>query len=175
MIDFDYRKPTTGRDILAAAPPGTQIHLYSDLAKDPRPAHKIIESLGRNNIILLQNPSKMNSGHWIGLSIHPEERKMYFFSSYGGRPDEEKNMWLTPYSRWSSGQYRNVLNDGMKYFAQRGWEIHYNDKHFQIEGDDTATCGIWTVAFLRSGQDPDKFATRRKRAEDYYRQYFKSD
>ena len=124
----------------------------------------------------------MNSGHWMGLSIHPERREIYYFSTYGGKPDIEKNKWLARDDRIRSDQYVDVFNDGLKQLQQQGWAIHYNDQHYQKPGDATATCGIYTAAFLRSGLNPDEFAelTRRLKSqlhgEDpaiiYYNQFF---
>lgn len=170
-MSFKY-KPRGGDEVLRAAPPGTRIFLYSDLCSKPDSAYNILRLLPRNSIILLQNPQKMNSGHWISLSFHPETKEVYFFSSYGGMPDREKNRWLSPQERNISGQMRNLLNDGLKEFARRGWVVHYNDYPFQQEGDKTATCGIWATAFMNSGLNPEEFERRHKNVEDYYQLYF---
>lgn len=172
MTDFNPFAPTTGQAVLNAAPVNTHLYLYSDLARDPREAVDIISSLGRNSIILYQDPSRMNSGHWVSLALHPERKEAYFFSSYGGKPDEEKNRWISQQQLASSGQARNVLNDGLKEYMKKGWEIHYNDFPFQKAGDQTATCGVWSTAFLNEGVDPDEFVRRRKSARDYFFKYF---
>lgn len=112
----------------------------------------------RNHIILLQDPDKMSSGHWLGLSIHPERREIFYFSSYGGKPDVEKHRWIPADSMIESHQSTDVFNDGLKELMEEdGWTIHYNQYRYQIEGDRTATCGIWTAAFLRTGMNPDDF------------------
>lgn len=165
-------KPRNGKEVLQAAPPGTALYLYSDLASDPRPPIEVLMSMSRDNIILLQNPDNMKSGHWVSLSFRPELRSVYFFSSYGGMPDREKMFWLSESKRKRSGQYRNVLNDGLKVLAQNGWTIHYNDYPFQRIGDKTATCGIWATAFMNSGMDPEEFEEYHLPVEDYYRMYF---
>lgn len=165
-------KPRSGVEVMKASPKGTEMFLYSDLCSRPGSAYDILCSLPRNSIILLQNPDKMNSGHWVSLSFHPETKEVYFFSSYGGMPDREKNKWLSMEGRRRSGQVRNLLNDGLKQFAKRGWQIHYNDYPYQIEGDSTATCGIWATAFMNSGLNPDEFEERHKSVFDYYRQFF---
>ena len=129
-----------------------------------------------NWIILLQDPKDMDSGHWMSLSIHPAKKEIYFFSTYGGKPDFEKNQWLTEDDQIQSGQNTNALNDALKQMALRGWTIHYNNHKYQKEGDKTATCGIWVAAFLNSGMNPDQFYAFNKRygldAVDYYRMYF---
>ena len=171
MNESIFYKPRTGTEMLRAAPPGTALHLYSDLASDPRPPYVVIKSLPRNNIILLQDPDKMTSGHWIALALHPESHEAFFFSSYGGKPDEEKLRWLSATDLRKSRQARNVINDGLKGLALHGWTVHYNDYPFQIEGDKTATCGLWSAAFLNSGANPDEFALFHQSPAYYYSKY----
>lgn len=174
MIERDMLyKPRRGDEMLRAAPAGTGLYMYSQLASDRRPALEVLSSLKRDNIILLQDPNKMTSGHWISLSFRPERKEAYFFSSYGGRPDEEKNRWLDQRGLRRSRQTRNIINDGLKELFRRGWTIYYNDNPYQREGDDTATCGIWSVAFLNSGMNPDEFAERHRSAKDYYDRFFR--
>lgn len=172
MTDFNFRKPTSGEEVLRAAPRGTKLYLYSDLANDPRDAETVLRSLGRNSLILYQDPDRMNSGHWVSLSFHPKRKEVYFFSSYGGMPDREKISWVNPYKLFLSGQIRNVINDGLKSLAEKGWTIHFNDFPFQHVGDGSATCGIWSTAFLNSGLNPDEFAENHRSVEYYFRKYF---
>ena len=80
-----------------------------------------------------------------------------------------------------SGQFMNIFNDGLRDLQKHGWEIHYNDYPYQKSGDETAVCGIYTAAFLRSGKNPDEFERETKRIEKrgmnpaiyYYRKYFR--
>lgn len=172
MNDRIYYQPRTGAEVLKAAPVGTRLYLYSELASDPRPPIVVLSSMGRDNLILLQDPDKMNTGHWIALSFHPETREAFFFSTYGGMPDREKMRWITHQELIRSHQGRNVINDGLRELAIRGWKIHYNDFPYQKEGDHTATCGIWSTAFLNSGQNPDDFSKNHLPVEEYYSLYF---
>lgn len=174
MNEFNYYRPTTGAQVLHAAPPGTSMFLYSDLASDPRPPQDVLmQRMGRNNIILYQDPNDMRSGHWTSLAFKPETREAFFFSSYGGMPDREKMSWLKKRDLRRSGQLRNVINDGLKWMAQHGWTVHYNDHPYQIEGDRSATCGIWSTAFLNSGLNPDEFFLVHEPVQRYYERYFK--
>lgn len=156
-----FYKPRTG-DEMARAVPGANVLLYSDICNRVAlfGVGRVLYDLFQRsplNIILLQDPDKMNTGHWMGLVIKPEKREIYFFSSYGGKPDFEKNKWLPQSDRIRSSQNINALNDGLKMMAKNGWTVHYNQYKYQREGDGTATCGIWTAAFLRSGMNPDEF------------------
>lgn len=161
------------------------IYLYSELcqrAKREGSLGLLVNMANRclDNVILLQDPDNMRSGHWTSLSFHPERREIYFFSTYGGKPDVEKNAWLAARDLRSSGQDINILNDGLKQLQQKGWKIHYNEYRYQNVGDDTACCGIYTAAFLRFGQDPEKFwdvnrkikASGQDPAVVYYKKYF---
>lgn len=176
MIDEIFYKPRTGEEVKRASG-GAPVYPYSQL-------NEMVEHLGientltmmfarsLKNIILLQDPRKMNSGHWLGLSYNPSKGEIYFFSSYGGKPDAEKNKWLTEDDQVESGQGVDVFNDGLKELAKKGYVIHYNDHPYQFEGDETATCGIWTVAFLNSDMNPDQFYRYNVRHHQGPVQYF---
>lgn len=87
-------------------------------------------------------------------------------------PDRRKMEWVSRRELYESGQARNILNDGLKEFARRGWVIHYNVYPFQVEGDGSATCGIWSAAFLNSGMNPDEFMYYHQPLSFYSRKYF---
>ena len=155
-------KPRTGDEVRRAIRSHPPIYLYSDLVRRMKVfgALPILENMMKrslDNLILVQDPKNMRSGHWTSLSFHPGEKRAYFFSSYGGKPDIEKNTWIPTSDLIASQQNANVLNDGLKELAYRGWEIHYNQYPYQRIGDHTATCGIWCAAFLNSGLNPDEF------------------
>lgn len=158
--------------MLDACPKGTKIYLYSRLARGARDPPSLLKKLGRYNLILLQDPKQMNSGHWTSLTLDGRRGLAYFFSSYGGKPDEEKVKWITHKQLKESGQLPNILNDLLKYLFLRGWAVYYNDFPYQIEGDDTASCGIWTSAFLNSGKNPDEFAAKHEPPSYYYKRLF---
>lgn len=179
MTDFIY-KPRTGEEVQRATG-GLPIRLYSDMCKAMRyedPVGVLMRACFPFNkcIILLQNPKRMNSGHWTGLEFNPAKKEAYFFSSYGGKPDEEKNRWIDITGRLKSEQETNPINNALKQLCARGWTIFYNDYPYQVEGDNTATCGIWTAAFLNSGLNPDDFAEYNQDHERdvfyYYKKYF---
>lgn len=162
--------PRTGEEVVSAAPRGTKLFLYSDLCKYS--IDDLFKILGKNNMILYQDPSNMSSGHWVSLSFNPKLREAYFFSSYGGKPDEEKNKWLSYSELLRSGQTRNVINDLLKVLFQNGWKIYYNDYQYQISGDRTASCGIWSAAFLNSRTNPDIFEYTHESPQYYFEKYF---
>lgn len=164
-------KPRTGEEVIRASPPGTKLFLYSDIAS--LTPIQLYTRLGRNNIILYQNPRNMRTGHWSAVKLVPERQEAYFFSSYGGKPDEEKNLWLPESARRLSRQDGNAINNMLKYLYMAGWTIYYNDYHFQEMSDGTASCGIWASAFLNSEENPDDFERDHKDLRFYYERYFR--
>lgn len=165
--------PRNGEEMIRASPPGTKMFLYSDLVRrKPKGKKDIFKRMGKNNIVLVQNPDNMQSGHWESVSFAPEKKEVYFFSSYGGKPDEEKVRWLPKEKLKRSNQLNNIINDGLKQLKKEGWIVYYNDFPYQHPGDKTATCGIWTSAFLNSGMNPDDFARKHSPVQEYYRRYF---
>lgn len=155
-------KPRDGEEMEHAAANTAPIYKYSDLVElaEKHGSNRLLAMMfkrANNNIILLQDPSNMDSGHWISVSRNPKKKEIYFFSTYGGKPDVEKNKWINEDDLIESGQLLNIFNDGLRSAQEHGWEIHYNDYPYQKEGDKTAVCGIYTAAFLRSGLNPDEF------------------
>ena len=155
-------KPRSGAEMEKATLHHVPVYKYSDLctlSKSHGPARMLAHLFKRSekNIILLQDPSDMDSGHWISVSRNPNKKQIYFFSTYGGKPDVEKLKWVNEDDLYESGQIINIFNDGLRECQKHGWEIHYNDYPYQKEGDHTAYCGIMTAAFLRGGENPDDF------------------
>ena len=198
MIDETLRKkltkeqhkiiyePRTGEEMENALDNRAPIYKYSELcqlAKKHGPTRLLVHMFSRSNdnVILLQDPSDMSSGHWISVSRNVPKKQIYFFSTYGGKPDAEKVSWMNEDDLRQSGQYLNIFSDGLRDLQKHGWEIHYNDYPYQKAGDNSATCGIFTAAFLRSGKDPDVFHKETLQLEKegrnpaivYYNRYFR--
>lgn len=138
----------------------------------------LLGGMGPNKamIVLVQDPRNPNVGHWTCIVHNAKTDEYYFFSSYGGRPDEEKNSYISERDRLSSNQYKNFISDGLRLLYDAGKRIHYNEFEYQKIGDNTATCGIWCVAFILSGLNPTEFhklcTKRHLSAKDFYNIYF---
>ena len=65
--------------------------------------------------MLLQDPSNMDSGHWLSVSCNKPKKEIYFFSTYGGKPDVEKISWMKEDDLLESGQIMNIFNDNRHY------------------------------------------------------------
>ena len=154
--------PRNGEEMMKAVEYKAPIIMYSDLSKIAEkigPVRTIAAMFKRSmkNIILLQNPNNMQTGHWFSVSCNPSKKEIYFFSTYGGKPDVEKISWISKNDLQKSKQTFNIFNDGLKIYQNHGWTIHYNDYPFQKRDDNTAFCGIYTAAFLRCNKNPDDF------------------
>ena len=156
-------KPKTGEQVRRATRSHPPIYLYSELVQKMKRegALNVLFEMGDRNLdslILVQDPKNPKSGHWTSLSFHPKTKEVFFFSSYGGKPDVEKNQWIPLSDLLQSGQDLNVFNDGLKQLMRDyNWTVHYNQYPYQRIGDKTATCGIWCAAFMNSGLNPDEF------------------
>lgn len=180
MNDIIY-SPRSGEEVKRATG-NIPIYTYSDLSKKSEKigSKKVLNEMfnkSLKNIILLQDPDNMNSGHWFSISLNPHKHEIYFFSTYGGKPDQEKNRWIDKTHLTRSQQVVDLFNDGLQQLQKEGWVIHYNDHKYQHEGDHTSTCGIYTAAFLNSNLNPDEFYEQTKLisgnpAVEYYRRYF---
>lgn len=177
--------PRSGDEMENATLHKVPIHLYSDLCRLSKKSgsDRMLARLFQysdNNIVLLQDPSDMNSGHWFCVCRNLPKHEIYFFSTYGGKPDVEKVQWMSEDDLRESDQFHNIFNDGLRNAQKHGWKIYYNDYPYQKSGDKTAVCGIYTAAFIRSGMNPDKFEEETKKlmkqginpAVYYYRKYF---
>ena len=151
-------KPSNGSDV-AFRSGVRSIFTYSQVQKHIRAGGSLLDLLDpRTYSIVVLYEWRRGFGHWVGLRLNPGRREAYFFSSYGAKPDEEKNRALSPAARRASGQDLNVLNDFLKRLHLGGWTVYYNDHPFQRIGDGTATCGRWLSEYLRSGMNPDDYA-----------------
>ena len=179
-------KPRDGDEMEKALDHRTPIYKYAELCElarkhGSRSLLAFMFKRSNTNVILLQDPENMNSGHWFSVSRNPRKKEIYFFSTYGGKPDREKLKWISDDDLLQSGQDTNIFNDGLRDCQQHGWEIHYNDFPYQKEGDHTAVCGIYTTAFLRSGENPEEFERETKKliakginpAVFYFDKYFR--
>ena len=79
-------KPRDGGEMETASMHKAPIYKYSDLcelAKKYGSATMLSKMFKRSNdnIILLQDPHNMNSGHWFSVSRNPQKKEIYFYIS----------------------------------------------------------------------------------------------
>ena len=156
-------EPRTGTEMENATLHKVPVYEYSELcnmaARTGTPTRMLAQMFKRapSSIVLLQDPQNMSSGHWISITCNRAKKEIYFFSTYGGKPDVEKNKWIKEDDLRESGQIADIFRDGLRDLQLHGWEIHYNDYPYQKPNDKTAVCGIYTAAFIRSGLNPEQF------------------
>lgn len=154
---FSPKRATSDSEVYNASH-GTPVYLYSEIANiNPANLLNLLGGPHDSMIILVQDPKDPTVGHWTAVVYNIRKDEYYFFSSYGGRPDEEKNCYMSERERAISGQSNNVISDALKSLYLRGKKIHYNEFPYQKVNDGTSTCGIWAVAFILSGMNPTQF------------------
>lgn len=154
---FSSKRATSDSEVYNASH-GTPVYLYSQIANmDPAYLPTLLGGPKNSMIILVQDPRDPNIGHWTAVVYNINKDEYYFFSSYGGRPDEEKNCYMNERERLLSGQSSNFISDGLKRLFLQGKKVHYSEFPYQKVNDGTSTCGIWAVAFIMSGMNPTEF------------------
>ena len=112
----------------------------------------------KKDIVVIIYQTKPNYGHWTLLSryddVYTHKPTIEYFDSYGNPIDEPL--------KWVKKQYKNNL-DSSPYLtklladAKNRFDIVYNSKDFQKEGQDIATCGRHVImrakAIMKDNQD----------------------
>jgi hypothetical protein len=91
---------------------------YGDLKPDME--------LSYYNIILYQYDSDM--GHWVLLKCDPSKRELYFFDSYGNKPD---GAWPYLVNTKALPEPNHVLTGIMFKYAHKGFKYEYNTYNIQ--------------------------------------------
>lgn len=133
----------TGNDIKKKAKQ-VKIMTYKDLLDYPS-IDSVLEPYGRVVILYEQMP---NIGHWVclfnGPSDDDEFGTIYFFDSYGLKPDDEQD-WIDIEFRQKNWQDRRYLSQLLK---ESPAEVEYNEYKLQGKNQDIGTCGKWCIARL---------------------------
>jgi hypothetical protein len=91
---------------------------YSDLKPDM--------DLSYYNIILYQYDSDM--GHWVLLKFNPSTRDLYFFDSYGNKPD---GAWPYLINTKALPEPKHILTSIIFRYAHGGYKLEYNTYNIQ--------------------------------------------
>jgi hypothetical protein len=91
---------------------------YGDLKPDME--------LSYYNIILYQYDSDM--GHWVLLRCNPSTKELYFFDSYGNKPD---GAWPYLINTKSLPEPRHVLSEIINRYISMGYKLSYNGYNIQ--------------------------------------------
>ena len=131
--------PLSGNDIILKLNNKVNVYSYSQIFN----FKNINELLGKYKKIVLLYETSKNYGHWC--CIYEHKNKIYFFDSYGLKPDEQFN-FIQP-------ELKKELYDNHKYLLELLYnsqkEIHYNQYQLQKKLPDIQTCGRWCVLRLK--------------------------
>lgn len=112
---------------------GKEPVLYANVVK-----YKTLKALlGKENfVIILYETSDATTGHWVSITFNDKLNTVYFYDSYGYKPDYEKSVgavYASQYPNWIT----NLLdNSGVPY--------EWNKEDLQARGK-VATCGHWAT------------------------------
>lgn len=135
-----------GNQVLRLIKHGTPLWRYSDIiAQETLPG-----ILGSHDdaIIWMANAKTPTIGHWTCVRLEERAKRVTYFSSYGGKPDEEKNRKMTEEELIATKQLPNWLLHQLNLLRRMGYSIHYNDVEYQKNGDRSQSCGAWVAHYL---------------------------
>ena len=139
-------EPLNGNQILRIVKRAIPLWRYSDIIKK----EALPDILGPHGdaIIWMANAKTPEVGHWTCVKMEERAKRVTFFSSYGGKPDEEKNMKMTEEELIRTNQLPNWLLHQLQLLRRMGYSIHYNDAKYQVTGDRSMSCGAWVAHYL---------------------------
>ena len=146
-MEFKLSEFMTGGEINTILNQKGNIVAYSDL-----PKYKCIEDLlGKQGHAVILYEMKPGVGHWTCVFYGPpldecdlEFPRIYFFDSYGLKPDDEQS-WIDIEFRKKAWDDMRVLSKLLKNTPS---EINYNEFPLQEMKEGVNTCGKWCIARL---------------------------
>lgn len=124
--------------------PGVPILSYADLGK-----YKTIKELlpkARDAIILFVELQE-NIGHWQALTR--SENNIYFFDSYGTRPDKAL-LWIDKYMRKELNEQVPYVSYLLNEALSAGFNVSFNSFRYQNKKQTSiSTCGRWCIAWVK--------------------------
>jgi len=127
----------TGQDIENYLP-NCKIIEYNDLAD----YNEITDLLTKpiDYVIILIETTADNVGHWVTLLRY--SNTIEFFNSYSGKPDFQKNNFISKAKNIEFGQTQNYLSNLL---VNSNFNIVYNKLQLQKYSNGSTTCGRWVV------------------------------
>lgn len=123
-----------------------RIVIYDDIIRQTSSIEHIFD--GYDGVIIYYPNKKtgLNStyGHYCALTKDMKNKTIYFFDSYGEKPDQQKPLM----NRNELYQGEGEENTLVKYLLKQklyGWNIDYNNKPIQSYANNSATCGRWSL------------------------------
>ena len=139
----------SGKQILNALNGDSQILTYEDIVKC-----EVLDDLFSNydNAVILYLTTN-NYGHWT--CIFKRDNVVYFFDSYGTRPDDQfKNI-----PEFINKKYKQTYKYLTDLLLHCPYEVRFNQYKLQKHGEGINTCGRWVIERLRNKDlDENEFA-----------------
>ena len=128
----------TGQDIENYLP-NCKIIEYNDLAD----YNEITDLLTKpiDYVITLIETTADNVGHWVCVLRYGNT--IEFFNSYSGKPDFQKNNFISKAKNIEFGQTQNYLTNLL---VNSNFNIIYNKLQLQKYSNGSTTCGRWVCA-----------------------------
>jgi hypothetical protein len=139
----------SGNQIISALNGRTQIMTYKDLLK----CDTIDDLLGIHDNAVILYLTKENYGHWT--CIFKNGDVVYFFDSYGTRPDDQFKKIPDQVNKMHHQTYKYLTS--LLYHCP--YEVRFNQHQLQKYGAGINTCGRWVIERLRNPDlNEDEFA-----------------
>ena len=121
--------------------PNCKIIEYNDLAD----YNEITDLLTKpiDYVIILIETTAESTGHWVALLRY--SNTIEFFNSYSGKPDFQKNNFISKAKNIEFGQTENYLTNLL---VKSNFNIVYNKLQLQKYSNSSTTCGRWVVLRL---------------------------
>ena len=143
----------TGQDIASYLPNCKMIE-YNDLADYKEITDLLTKPI--DYVIILIETTADNVGHWVALLRYGIT--IEFFNSYSGKPDFQKNNFISKEKNIEFGQTQNYLTSLL---LRSNFNIIYNKLQLQQYSNGSATCGRWVtlrlLCLLNHNMDLKKF------------------
>ena len=127
----------TGQDIKNYLPNCKMIE-YNDLAD----YNEITDLLTKpiDFVIILIETTAESTGHWVCVLRY--SNTIEFFNSYSGKPDFQKNNFISKEKNIEFGQTQNYLTNLL---VKSNFNIVYNKLQLQKYTNGSTTCGRWVI------------------------------
>ena len=95
-------------------------------------------------VINLDTHDKSGS-HWVGLYSDLKDKHIYFFDSYGHKPEKEIQNFMNKIKKWMNNKYRLGNDSEGKLFDTNNIDIRYNTNRHQYKNSE---CGVYSMNFI---------------------------
>jgi hypothetical protein len=130
----------TGQDIKNYLPNCKMIE-YNDLAKYNNINDLLTKPI--DYVIILIETIAESTGHWVCVLKYGNT--IEFFNSYSGKPDFQKNNFISKAKNIEFGQIQNYLTDLL---VKSNYNIIYNKLQLQKYSNGSTTCGRFVTLRL---------------------------